>query len=119
MLSAQPTQPSNELMQAITDTFGSLEALQAQFTDAALKRFGSGWAWLVADAEGKLMIRTTPNQDNPCMEDQTLTILLGLDVWEHAYYLHYQNRRQEYCAAFWHVVNWEFASQQYQKTVAI
>lgn len=96
--------PSGDLAKAIDSTFGSLEAFKEQFSNAAATRFGSGWAWLVVN-NGKLEVTSTPNQDSPIMEGKTP--ILGLDVWEHAYYLHYQNRRPDYIAAFWNVINWE------------
>jgi Fe-Mn family superoxide dismutase len=102
-LSPSPMTPEGELAAALDKTFGSVEKFQEQLTAAATGHFGSGWAWLVSSA-GELKIITTPNQDSPYL--QGLTPLLGLDVWEHAYYLKYQNRRPEYIAAFWKVVNW-------------
>ena len=97
-------EPSGELGAAISDTFGSFSDLQAQVNDAAVKRFGSGWSWLVWDGTG-LAVLSTPNQDSPVMEGKTP--ILGVDVWEHAYYLNYQNRRPDYVAAWWNVVNWD------------
>lgn len=97
-------EPTGELATAISTTFGSFTTFKEQFTAAATTVFGSGWAWLVQDSAGKLQIITTPNQDSPL--SQGLTPVLGLDVWEHAYYLKYQNRRPEFIAAFWQVVNW-------------
>ena len=97
-------EPSGELGAAITDTFGSFSDLQAQVNDAGVKRFGSGWSWLVWDGTG-LAVLSTPNQDSPVMEGKTP--ILGVDVWEHAYYLEYQNRRPDYLAAWWNVVNWD------------
>ncbi len=97
-------QPSGALADAVTSAFGSFDDFKKQFSDAAGGRFGSGWAWLCVDKSGKLTIKDFPNQDNPLMEG--LKPILGLDVWEHAYYLKYQNRRPEYIAAFWNVVNW-------------
>ena len=96
-------EPSGDLAAAITDTFGSLDDLKAQITDAGVKRFGSGWSWLVWDGTG-LAVLSTPNQDSPVMEGKTP--ILGVDVWEHAYYLNYQNRRPDYLAAWWNVVDW-------------
>ena len=96
-------EPSGDLAAAITDTFGSLDDLKAQVTDAGVKRFGSGWSWLVWDGTG-LAVLSTPNQDSPVMEGKTP--ILGVDVWEHAYYLNYQNRRPDYLAAWWNVVDW-------------
>ena len=97
-------EPGAVLAGAIAKDFGSTEDFKKQFTDAALKRFGSGWTWLSLKPEGSLLIHSTANQDSPLSDG--LTPLLGLDVWEHAYYLHYQNRRADYIQAFWHVVNW-------------
>ena len=97
-------EPSGDLAAAITDTFGSLDDLKAQVTDAGVKRFGSGWSWLVWDGTG-LAVLSTPNQDSPVMEGKTP--ILGVDVWEHAYYLNYQNRRPDYLAAWWNVVDWD------------
>jgi superoxide dismutase, Fe-Mn family len=96
-------EPSGALADAITDTFGGLEELKTQVNDAGVKRFGSGWTWLVWDGTG-LAVKSTPNQDSPLMDSDTP--LLGIDVWEHAYYLRYQNRRPDYLAAWWNVVNW-------------
>jgi Fe-Mn family superoxide dismutase len=96
-------EPSGELAAAISDTFGSLDDLKAQVNDAGVKRFGSGWSWLVWDGTG-LAVLSTPNQDSPVMEGKTP--ILGVDVWEHAYYLNYQNRRPDYLAAWWNVVDW-------------
>lgn len=95
--------PTGAIADAITGAFGSFEKFKEQFTQAAMGRFGSGWAWLV-DKGGRLEITSTPNQDNPLMEGHKA--ILGLDVWEHAYYLKYQNRRADYIAAWWNVVNW-------------
>lgn len=97
--------PSGPLLEAVEKSFGSFEALRERFSAAAAGVFGSGWAWLVADASGRLAVETSPNQDNPAMAGRTP--VLGLDVWEHAYYLKYQNRRPEYIEAFWNVVNWD------------
>jgi len=97
-------EPSGELGAAVADTFGSVADLQAQVTDAGVKRFGSGWSWLVWDGTG-LAVLSTPNQDSPVSEGKTP--ILGVDVWEHAYYLAYQNRRPDYLAAWWNVVNWD------------
>ena len=97
--------PSASLAAAIDKNFGSFDAFKEQFGNAAANLFGSGWAWLCADAVGKLVVTALPNQDNPV--SQGLKPLLGLDVWEHAYYLKYQNRRPDYIAAFWNVVSWE------------
>jgi Fe-Mn family superoxide dismutase len=109
LLSPTPTQPSAELEAAINSAFGSMQAMQEQFNNAALTRFGSGWAWLSLTPDHKLVIHSTANQDNPIM--QVYKPLLGLDVWEHAYYLNYQNRRPDYAQAFWNVVNWNKVSE--------
>ena len=97
-------EPSGDLAAAITDTFGSLDDLKTQVNDAGVKRFGSGWSWLVWDGTG-LQVLSTPNQDSPVSEGSTP--ILGVDVWEHAYYLNYQNRRPDYLAAWWNVINWD------------
>jgi Fe-Mn family superoxide dismutase len=103
-------EPSGELASAIADTFGSVDDLKAQVNDAGVKRFGSGWSWLVWDGTG-LAVISTPNQDSPVMEGKTP--LLGIDVWEHAYYLNYQNRRPDYLGAWWDVVNWSAVAERY------
>jgi len=105
-------QPSGALAEAITQTFGSFDAFKDQFSKAAAGRFGSGWAWLTLDGSGALRIESTPNQDSPLMDGRTP--ILGLDVWEHAYYLKYQNRRPEYIAAWWNVVNWPQVGKNYE-----
>jgi superoxide dismutase, Fe-Mn family len=104
--------PSGPLADAINDTFGDADQLKAQVNDAGVKRFGSGWTWLVWDGTG-LAVKSTPNQDNPLMESDDVP-LLGIDVWEHAYYLKYQNRRPDYLAAWWDVVNWDEVAQRFQ-----
>ena len=106
--------PTGELAQAINDSFGTFEAFKDEFSKAATTRFGSGWAWLCVDGS-KLVICSTPNQDNPLMglEGCNGTPILGLDVWEHAYYLHYQNRRPDYINAFFNVVNWSAVAKKY------
>ena len=104
------SQPGGALLQALTSTFGSLDSFKDLFSKAGLGRFGSGWAWLVLDASGKLAITSTANQDNPLTDGQTP--LLGVDVWEHAYYLHYQNRRADYLKAIWSVINWDDVAQR-------
>ena len=106
--------PTGALAEAINAAFGSFDEMKTKFNTAAATRFGSGWAWLIKDASGKLAITSTPNQDNPLMDVAEVkgTPILGLDVWEHAYYLNYQNRRPDYATAFWNVVNWsEVASR--------
>jgi Fe-Mn family superoxide dismutase len=104
-------QPTGELGDAITSTFGSFDALKTAFNDAGVKRFGSGWAWLTLDRSGKLQVVSTANQDNPLSDG--LYPVLGNDVWEHAYYLKYQNRRPEYLNAWWSVVNWDEITKRY------
>ncbi len=101
--------PEGALADAINTAFGSFEEFKTKFANAGATRFGSGWAWLIAGSGGKLEICSTPNQDNPLMDIAEVkgTPLLGLDVWEHAYYLHYQNRRPDYISAFWNLVNWD------------
>lgn len=103
--------------EAINRDFGSYDAFKDQFADAAGGRFGSGWAWLVKDGSGKLSIGSTPNQDNPLMDVSDLkgTPILGIDVWEHAYYLNYQNRRPDYISAFFNVINWDKVNELYAK----
>lgn len=107
----QGGRPEGDLAAAIERAFGSFDAFKTQFADAAAGRFGSGWAWLVKDKAGKLSIESTANQDSPLMEGKKP--LLGLDVWEHAYYLKYQNRRPEYIGAFWNIVNWQQVAANY------
>lgn len=110
-------EPTGDLAQAITDTFGSFDAFKEEFSKAAATRFGSGWAWLIVTPEGKLAITSTPNQDNPVMDIAEMKgfPIIGLDVWEHAYYLKYQNKRPDYIAAYFNVVNWEAANKRYQQ----
>jgi len=103
--------PGGDLAKAIDSTFGSFDSFKEQLTKAAVGRFGSGWGWLVVDKGGKLAVTSTPNQDSPLMEGQTP--ILGVDVWEHAYYLHYQYRRPDYVAAWWNVVNWDRVAEKY------
>jgi Fe-Mn family superoxide dismutase len=108
--------PSPALAKAIDAAFGSMDGLKEKFAAAAAGRFGSGWAWLVKKPDGMLAITSTPNQDNPLMKgvaDVLGTPILGLDVWEHAYYLHYQNRRPDYVTAWWSVVNWNEANRRF------
>ena len=104
-------EPEGELAREITSGFGGLPAFKEQFQKAGMGRFGSGWAWLVRDKAGKLAIESTPNQDSPIMDGKHA--ILGCDVWEHAYYLKYQNRRADYLAAWWNVVNWTVAGRRY------
>ncbi len=106
--------PSGNLAEAINKTFGSFEEFKTRFKEEAVGRFGSGWAWL-CQFDGKLHICSTPNQDNPVMEDKAHIPLLGLDVWEHAYYLKYQNKRPDYVDAWWNVVNWNSVAQNFSK----
>ena len=107
--------PDGELLAAIEQAFGSFDEFKKQFDAAAVGRFGSGWAWLGVGADGKLFISSTPNQDNPLMDvaEKRGAPLLGLDVWEHAYYLKYQNKRADYVAAFWNIVNWPEVAARY------
>lgn len=111
--------PSGELLDAINDKFGSVDAFKEAFAAASATRFGSGWAWLGLCADGSLCVGSTANQDNPLMGsiagECKCTPLLGLDVWEHAYYLNYQNRRPDYIDAFWNVVNWDVVAESYAK----
>lgn len=108
-------QPTGSLMDAIVASFGSFDAMKEQFNSAATTRFGSGWAWLIVH-DHKLVITSTPNQDNPLMDIAEVkgAPILGLDVWEHAYYLHYQNRRPDYIGAFWNVVNWSAVNAHFE-----
>lgn len=111
-------QPSGKLAQAIQAAFGGFDTFKEEFSNAAKTRFGSGWAWLIVH-DGKLVVCSSPNQDNPLMDDAPVkgTPILGLDVWEHAYYLNYQNRRPDYVSAFWNVINWDFVAEQYEKAL--
>jgi len=105
--------PSGALLEAMTTVFGGFDSFKEKFTASAAGRFGSGWAWLCVDKGGKLIIKDFPNQDNPLTEG--LKPILGLDVWEHAYYLKYQNRRPDYIAAFWNLVNWPDVAERFAK----
>ena len=104
--------PDGELAKAIDETFGSFEEFKEEFSNAAGGRFGSGWAWLSVDGSGNLVVHSTANQDSPLMDGYTP--IFGIDVWEHAYYLHYQNRRPDYISAFWNVVNWDQVAENYK-----
>jgi len=110
------TQPSAKLSKAINDTFGSMDAFKEKMSKAGADRFGSGWAWLSVDKNGKLFVSSTANQDNPLMDvvEEKGTPVLGIDVWEHAYYLKYQNKRADYLTAIWNVLNWKEVSKRYE-----
>jgi Fe-Mn family superoxide dismutase len=109
-------EPGGALLSAINGAFGSFAEFKTKFSTAAATRFGSGWAWLVKKADGSLAVSSTPNQDNPLMDLAEVkgTPVLGIDVWEHAYYLNYQNRRPDYIAAFWNVINWEEVARRFK-----
>jgi Fe-Mn family superoxide dismutase len=113
--------PSNKLSDAITKSFKSFEEFKKQFSEAGKTRFGSGWAWLFLDDIGNLLICSTPNQDNPLMDiaEKKGTPLLTMDVWEHAYYLKYQNKRPDYIDAFWNVVNWDEVTKRYESALGL
>jgi Fe-Mn family superoxide dismutase len=112
--------PKGAIAEAITKDFGSFDAFKTQFAEAATKQFGSGWAWLVVGKDGKLAIGSTPNQDNPLMPNTGISgkPVLALDVWEHAYYLNYQNKRPDYIAAFFNVINWDAVAKKYDAALA-
>jgi superoxide dismutase, Fe-Mn family len=112
--------PTGKLADAINAKYGSFEDFKTKFNDAAANRFGSGWAWLSVKADKSLCVCSSANQDNPLMDtaDCPGTPILGLDVWEHAYYLKFQNRRPEYISAFWNLINWDFVQKQYEKALA-
>lgn len=114
------TQPSEKLAKAITETFGSMDAFKEKISKAGADRFGSGWAWLSVDKSGKLFVSSTANQDNPLMDvvEEKGTPILGIDVWEHAYYLKYQNKRADYLTAIWNVLNWKEVSRRYDEAVS-
>ena len=114
-------QPTGQLAEAIDQKFGSYDGFKEAFTKAATTRFGSGWAWLIVTAGGELAVTSTPNQDNPLMDvtDEKGSPIVGLDVWEHAYYLKYQNRRPEYITAYFNVVDWNAAEIRYQQATAV
>ncbi|MEZ0006695.1 Fe-Mn family superoxide dismutase [Flavobacterium sp. 28YEA47A] len=113
------TKPSTELSEAINKTFGSMDAFKEALSKEAAGRFGSGWAWLIVSPDKKLVITSTPNQDNPLMNVAEVkgTPIFGIDVWEHAYYLKYQNKRADYLSAIWSIVNWETVSKRYAKAI--
>ena len=112
-------QPTGDLAKAIDSAFGSFDEFKKQFATAGATRFGSGWAWLILK-DGKLVVSSTPNQDNPLMDVAEVkgAPILGIDVWEHAYYLNYQNRRPDYIAAFWNVINWNEVDRLYKMEMA-
>ncbi|MDP1728257.1 MAG: superoxide dismutase [Bacteroidota bacterium] len=112
-------QPTGKLMEAINSELGGWDKFKEDFNKAGTTRFGSGWAWLCVDAGKKLCVCSTPNQDNPLMDIAEVkgTPILGMDVWEHAYYLHYQNRRPDYINAFWNVINWDEVSRRYEAAI--
>ncbi len=115
-------EPTGKVAEQIIADFGSLDEFKDEFAKAAATRFGSGWAWVCVNPQGKLIICSTPNQDNPLMAEFAGTCgnrpLIGLDVWEHAYYLNYQNRRPDYIAAFWSVLNWDVVEERYQNIIS-
>jgi Fe-Mn family superoxide dismutase len=110
-------QPSGDLANAIDEACGSFDEFKKKFAEAGMTRFGSGWAWLTLGSDGKLQVSSTPNQDNPLMDVAEIkgTPVLGMDVWEHSYYLKYQNKRADYIAAFWNVVNWNKVAERYKQ----
>ena len=112
-------EPTGDLAKAINDTFGSFAELKTKLQDAGATRFGSGWAWLSVGADKKLQVSSTPNQDNPLMDVAEVkgTPIFGIDVWEHAYYLKYQNKRPDYLAAIWNAVNWDAVAELYKKAI--
>lgn len=112
-------EPDGEIVSSINEAFGSFDVFKTRLEEAGLKRFGSGWAWLIVDANKKLSIGSTPNQDNPLMDVSELkgTPVLGIDVWEHAYYLKFQNRRGEYLKSWWNVVNWTEVNKNFEKAM--
>ena len=117
LLSTNGGSPSAPLMAAIENDLGGMDAFKTAFNNAAAIRFGSGWAWLSVTADKKLVVSSTPNQDNPLMDIAEVkgTPILGLDVWEHAYYLHYQNRRPDYISAFWNMINWNEVNRRFEQ----
>ncbi|RZL26913.1 MAG: superoxide dismutase [Pedobacter sp.] len=112
-------EPTGDLAKAINETFGSFAELKTKLQDAGATRFGSGWAWLSVGEDKKLVVSSTPNQDNPLMDVAEVkgTPIFGIDVWEHAYYLKYQNKRPDYLAAIWNVVNWDAVAERYKKAL--
>jgi len=118
-LSAKSAGASPELLAALTNTFGSFDKFKEVFSNSAITRFGSGWAWLYLTSDKKLAVGSTPNQDNPLMDVSPIkgTPLLAVDVWEHAYYLKYQNKRADYVTAFWNVVNWDEVNKRYREAL--
>lgn len=120
VLTPNKTELSEELLAAVNESFGSLDEAKSKLSEAAATRFGSGWAWLIVTNNGQLAITSTPNQDNPLMDvvDERGTPIFGIDVWEHAYYLKYQNKRGDYLSAIWNVVNWEEISRRYAEATA-
>jgi len=114
-----PGKPQGKLAEAIDKKFGSFEKFKEEFAKAGTSRFGSGWAWLLVDGSKELQITSTPNQDNPLMDIAEVKGIpvLGLDVWEHAYYLKYQNRRPDYISAFWNIIHWELVSKRFEATL--
>jgi superoxide dismutase, Fe-Mn family len=110
-------EPSGTLLDAISEAFGSVDAMKEAVNKAGAGQFGSGWAWVVVGSDGKLSVTSTPNQDNPMMEGKG-TPILGVDVWEHAYYLKYQNRRPDYLSAWWNTVNWSAVAKRYEKATS-
>jgi superoxide dismutase, Fe-Mn family len=114
-------EPKGEVAVAINGAFGSFENFKKEFSNAGATRFGSGWAWLSVDSNKNLFVSSTPNQDNPMMDiaDKKGTPILGMDVWEHAYYLHYQNRRPDYMAAFYNIINWDEVNTRFKKAIGV
>ena len=115
IMSPKQQNPTGDLLNAINSAFGSIDELKTQFSTAGATRFGSGWAWLIVNQKNQLQVCSTPNQDNPLMDIAEIqgTPILGMDVWEHAYYLNYQNRRPDYMAAFWNVINWSEVTNRF------
>src|SRR5690554_2658588 len=118
ILSGEPTKPSENLQKAIEAKFGNLEAMKEKINQAGATRFGSGWAWLIVK-DGELEVTSTPNQDNPLMDIAEVkgTPIIGIDVWEHAYYLKYENKRPDYLSAIWNVINWDEVSRRYEDAI--